>query len=664
MSFESIVNRNEFFSDHYLASVIAADLKGLSTRWKEEKKHNKQSVRDRVCSMSSGYFKARGPASEAFKNFLDTESTDSGSSKSKTRNRKPNRRQVAAAHAINDVVLETLGFAPHREQIKLSTSAEHAVTVPIAHCTNTPSGRLLVAVECGFTSEVDQLLASQLLEPVYRSVDKRRVWAAVDAVGEVFSAVDPPRYVLVVGGGALLLAERQKWAEGRYLALDLDGALERRDVKVKGELEMIASLFTSDALVPSDGRSVFEDLIERSHKHAVGVSSELPDGLRESVEILANEVIEQLDDKARKQHKALFSRSDIDAKDLMRQCLRYLYRLVVLLYAESRPELGIVPSSDDVYVSGYSLERLRELVVDDIPPDSLEGCHLHTSLEALFHLVNNGWHARESQQQLFVQTSPDQAAANSAEASTELYVQMPGVEASLFDPSQTKWLNSSSVTLRNEALHRVLKLLMLAQGKKGGRGKRRGSSDSAGFISYAQLGINQLGAVYEGLMAYSGFFAEKDLYEVAKGGDPKDGVWVLPIEDADEYPDNVFVKTRDETTGQEHRILHPKNSFVYRLSGRDRQRSASYYTPEVLTQFVVSQTLDELFNGSIQATGDRRQATGDRRQATGDRRQANFITHCRVSVGSHYLRTGLGIGSVCQRDNQPTCSRIPASSPG
>ena len=618
MSFESIVNRNEFFSDHYLASVIAADLKGLSTRWKEEKKHNKQSVRDRVCNMSSGYFKARGPASEAFKNFLDTESTDSGSSKSKTRYRKPNRTQVAAAHAINDVVLEALGFTPHREQLKLPTSAEHQVEVPTAHCTNTPSGRLLVAIECGFTSEVDQLLASQLLEPVYRSVDKRRVWAAVDAVGEVFSAVDPPRYVLVSGGGALLLAERQKWAEGRYLALYLDGALERRDVKVKGELEMIASLFTSDALVPSDGRSVFEDLIERSHKHAVGVSSELRDGLRESVEILANEVIKQLDAKAKRQHKTLFSRSDIDAKDLTRQCLRYLYRLVVLLYAESRPELGIVPTSDDVYVSGYSLERLRELVVNDIPPDSLDGSHLHKSLEALFHLVNNGWHARESQQQLFVQTNPDQTlTADGIETSTELYVQMPGVEASLFDPSQTKWLNSSQVILRNCALHRVLKLLMLAQGKKRGRGRRRAASDSAGFISYAQLGINQLGAVYEGLMAYSGFFADKELYEVAKGGNPKDGVWVLPVDDADEYPDDVFVKTRDETTGQEHRILHPKNSFVYRLSGRDRQRSASYYTPEVLTQFVVGQTLDELFNGSLNHRATTGPPPGHHRATTG-----------------------------------------------
>ena len=140
--------------------------------------------------------------------------------------------------------------------------------------------------------------------------------------------------------------------------------------------------------------------------------------------------------------------------------------------------------------------------------------------------------------------------------------------------------------LRNEALQQVLRKLMLAPGKR--------RNDAAGFISYAQLGINQLGAVYEGLMAYTGFYAHTDLYEVAKGGDPTDGTWMLPVADADEYPDDVFVMTTDEVTGRKERVMHPQGSFVFRLSGRDRQRSASYYTPEVLTRCVVKHALAEL----------------------------------------------------------------------
>ena len=36
------------------------------------------------------------------------------------------------------------------------------------------------------------------------------------------------------------------------------------------------------------------------------------------------------------------------------------------------------------------------------------------------------------------------------------------------------------------------------------------------------------------------------------------------------------------------RSLHRRGTFVFRLAGRERQQSASYYTPEVLTRFVVS----------------------------------------------------------------------------
>ncbi len=42
--------------------------------------------------------------------------------------------------------------------------------------------------------------------------------------------------------------------------------------------------------------------------------------------------------------------------------------------------------------------------------------------------------------------------------------------------------------------------------------------------------------------------------------------------------------------------MYPKGSFIYRLAGRDRQKSASYYTPQVLTQCLVKYALKELLN--------------------------------------------------------------------
>ncbi len=223
-----------------------------------------------------------------------------------------------------------------------------------------------------------------------------RASAAIENLNDVVLQAlgfEPNRQVLDL---VRKLAERAKWAEGRYLAVDLDAALERNDAKAKGELETIAALFSADALLPggTDGdgaQSALDELVDKSHKHAVGVSKALREGIRDSIEILANEVIAQ----RLATGKAVYNKqSGIDANELTSQCLRYLYRLLVLLYAESRPELGIVPANDETYTEGYSLDRLRELCQVDLDTEvSRNGTHLNESLTGLFELVNKGYHA-------------------------------------------------------------------------------------------------------------------------------------------------------------------------------------------------------------------------------------------------------------------------------
>jgi hypothetical protein len=574
VTFPSITNRGEFFSNHYLDAVIGGDLGDMRSAWDEAEGRSEPSARSALRGAGSVFFAARAIASEA------------------TGDRAPD-----AIRSLNDGVLNSLGFTSQRETLDLVRNTTDTLTLPVAATAHTGTGLWLVAIDAGLADSADDLFdddraqaagedaeqqsAGLLLEPGQRRGDKKQIETAADAVGELFAVDEPPRFVLVIGGRIALLAERAKWAEGRYLAVDLDAALERNDTKARGELETIAALFSADALLPggADGdgaQSALDDLVEKSHKHAVGVSKELRSGIRESIEILANEVITQ----RLANNKAVYEGPNrVDAKVLTTQCLRYLYRLLVLLYAESRPELGIVPVNDEAYQEGYSLDRLRELCLVDLDTEHARaGSHLNLSLTALFELVNEGYHQQHAEQQMFVDD------ANVADRSEELYLQFPGLDAQLFDTKSTELLDG--VTLRNEALQQVLRKLMLSTGKR--------KSDSAGFISYAQLGINQLGAVYEGLMAYSGFLATGDLFEVAKGGDPEGGTWMLPVDDADGYPDDVFVTTEDPNTGRPVRVRHAKGSFVFRLSGRDRQRSASYYTPEVLTRCVVKHALAEL----------------------------------------------------------------------
>jgi hypothetical protein len=140
------------------------------------------------------------------------------------------------------------------------------------------------------------------------------------------------------------------------------------------------------------------------------------------------------------------------------------------------------------------------------------------------------------------------------------------------------------VKFRNATLRRVIELMSLSRE----RGRQR-----RGRISYAQLGINQLGAVYEALLCFRGFFAETDLYEVKRAADPEPNVldvgYFVKADDLEKYTEDERVYNADGTPR-----CYPKGTFIYRLAGRDRENSASYYTPESLTRCLVKYTLKEL----------------------------------------------------------------------
>ena len=109
-------------------------------------------------------------------------------------------------------------------------------------------------------------------------------------------------------------------------------------------------------------------------------------------------------------------------------------------------------------------------------------------------------------------------------------------------------------------------------------------------------------------MSYSGFFATEDLYEVAHDGNPQKGSWVVPLSRDEEMAQEDFVTVVDDQ-GARHPRIHRRGEFVFRLSGRARQQSASYYTPEVLTRFTVGQALEELLDDTTTAedTSDERE---------------------------------------------------------
>ncbi|MDR0179780.1 class I SAM-dependent DNA methyltransferase [Actinomyces oris] len=374
-----------------------------------------------------------------------------------------------------------------------------------------------------------------------------------------------PAFALVLAGQWALVAERERWPEGRWLAVNVQLVVERYETARGGEVERALTCLEARSLLPTaEGETWWAATLEDSAAHTVGVSKDLREGVRSSIEILANEVVR------RRAARGLEPLPQERAQDLALQSLRYIYRIIFLLYAEASPELGVLPVGATEYDAGYGLDRLRELALRELHEESAQaGTHIYESLDRLFHLVDEGHNEQVPAAQ---------------EGSFDGLVFRP-MRADLFRPVATALIDE--VGLGNGALLRVLHHLLLT---------KENSKSGRGFISYVELGINQLGAVYEGLMSYSGSFATERLWEVAPGGDASKGSWVVPEDVMEGLEEKDFVTVEDEVTGERRNVTYEKGQFVYRLSGRDRQRSASFYTPEVLTRFTVQQALAELLD--------------------------------------------------------------------
>ncbi|PWU48056.1 restriction endonuclease [Micromonospora globispora] len=575
MSFESLTNRGEYLSAHYLAEILPTTLKGgLLKRWAEEEKDGRVTPRAGLRGMRRDYFNAKAELTDL--KLLQPEAPEGEVAERELIDPERLRKQ-------HNETLRRLGFDPRPQVITVERAGqEHQI--PVAHAElDTAHG--IVAFDCGWAVDTDAAQdpdgPGRLLEPVALASNET-IATGAKLASWLFAADNPPRYVLILSGGVITLADRSVWGEGRYLAVSLDTAYARNDEK---ELDVIAALFGADSLRPpaEGGTEPLADLVAGSRQHAVGVSSELREGLRVSVELIANEVLDRIR-QAGYQPQQVMELDEL-AKELGREALRYLYRILFLLYAEARPELGVLPVDDPEYVEGYSLARLGDLISRRLAPSAEGGFHLYESLDLLFRMVNEGHR-------------PPRVEAAEEKVSESEGLRFEPMKSDLFLPEKTKLIGrlipypdsdpddpdgqKIDTRLRNKVLYEVLRRLMLTKGAK----KRRG-----GFISYAQLGINQLGAVYEGLMSYTGFVATEQLYEVAKGGDPKDGSWMIPASKVDEYDDSVFVYKENPYTGVRSRVTYAPGQFVYRLAGRDRQTSASYYTPQSLTEVTVQLAL-------------------------------------------------------------------------
>ena len=572
-----IENANDFYSQHYLDEVLENDLKDLFARWQEQ---GIASPVARLRGMAGEYFRLRDRSLKA-RTLAD---------------------RVMLLNELAEQLLNALGY-----DLQPETVAFEAGDLPVLACYRSADGNpalviALAPMDMGATEDEWAVLNAAPLAPRdsvesgYSFFPDMDWEAATSKI--VFGDTHPPRWLLLLGHNELLVIERSKWARKALLRFELPEIFGPRDEKL---FRATAALASKESILPTEGIALLDTLDSNSHKHAFGVSGELKYALREAIELIGNEAIRYKREIAKEK---LFERNDIDlASELSRECLTFMYRMLFLMYLEARPELGYAPVQAAAYLRGYSLEHLRDMEnLSLTTPEALDGTYIHESLQTLFELIWKGFPVRG-----------ESGGQDSVSFIDNNGFRLAPLQGHLFDTTKLKILNS--VKLRNRVMQKVIRLMSLAEAK--GRGK-------AGRISYAQLGINQLGAVYESLLSFRGFFAEEELYEVKSAGknkaperdqededieeeetparstggeeayDPLAAAWFVPAREADQYTD------AEKLFNGEPR-KYPKGTFIYRLAGRAREKSASYYTPEVLTQCLVKYALKELLKDIKQA---------------------------------------------------------------
>lgn len=550
-------NVGEFYSQHYLDAVLADDLEEILAGWTaSETAGGARAPYKRLAALAEPWFKA----------LAEYAGEDD------------HERRSGLCAEFHARLLDALGYARAPSRALMPDGRELPRTLAIDH-----QGRPhLWVVEARFPTSEDD--ADPLGAPPLDSEGDFAPAAIHTAImntsdeppattwrelldGPLLRQDHAPRWVLLLAGPDVFLIDRDKWALGQYLHFELGAMLGHRR---PAALRAAAALLHREVLAPEGGQSLLDRLDERSHKHAFAVSTDLKLGVQQAIELIGDEAVWYKREVSREK---VFDRPEL-AAELARECITYLYRLLFLFYVEARGgEVGVVPMKAEAYRHGLSLESLRDLELVPLTTDrARNGFYLHHSLEQLFRVVHLGWpHTRHRQRDL------------KAQLATAVDLTVPPQRSPLFDRARTPIL--SSVKLRNHVLQQVIALLSLSK-----EGSRAGGHRQRGRISYAQLGINQLGAVYEGLLSYTGFFAQEETYELQSEADDEGDarVFYVPRSRIGEYEDSEFRKT---ATGA--KVVHPKGSFLFRLAGRDRQKSASYYTPEVLTRCLTKYTLKE-----------------------------------------------------------------------
>jgi hypothetical protein len=302
------------------------------------------------------------------------------------------------------------------------------------------------------------------------------------------------RWCFCCSGPSVRVVDSLRTYSRQFIEFDLDTVVENERT-----FAAFWGLLRAEAMVPSDGDA--RPLLER----AVAISEEHRAAVRSSLQTGVNEALVHLD---RAFTAAVRSRRRVragagTAQNTFNEALIVIYRVLFLLFAEAR---GLVPRWHPVYRDGYTIEALRS-PIETLPRPR----GLWEAIQSIARLAHRGCRIGA--------------------------LQVTPFNGRLFSPVDSPL--ADSVPLDDGAVRQAL-LALTTRPARGGRER----------IAYGDLGVEQLGGVYER---------------------------VLDLEPSTEEPTRIESRRNKRLIRNEHRKM-----------------TGSFYTPRTLTEYVVRRALAPL----------------------------------------------------------------------
>jgi len=342
-------------------------------------------------------------------------------------------------------------------------------------------------------------------------------------------------WAVLTNGRKWRLYEARTYGSGEvYYEVDLPELVERGDLDA---FKYFYLFFRPDALRTVDGETFLDSVRAESETVAQELGEDLQDNVFTALRVLGRGFVETND-------------LDIDPEDdsalseLKEQSLVMLYRLMFVLYAESR---GLIhpegPDARREYEENFSLDALRLEVHDEVgevdegfaDAFSSYATGFWSRIEDLFRLVDEG----------------------------EASLGIPPYNGGLFDHDKHAFLDEHEVSDRY--LAEVIYRLSTTQNDEG----------RYVLADYGDLDTRHLGSVYEGLLEHQFEIAPAEYAAVAEDGGQ---VWqpVTEVSDAEaveRVPEGGLYVVNDEG---------------------ERKATGAYYTPDYVVTYIVEETVGPL----------------------------------------------------------------------